>query len=300
MVGFSYNVSPKLELYLQRIERLRTRLLLFPLSLNAEISYRFEQTVNRTYYACLLAGKELERSEVKAYLLDDAKKKARHKGIISFKEAMDYIAHEWLVTRKQFNSEEVVRLCTMAALKKDRVESFEFKQFLDFVTVSTENPVTQAGIARIQVVKITEDELLAELISMLLLYKAGYDVRGFLCVGRQLYKDHTQYRDQIQTFRDNSNVTLWLEYYAQMFIRELALALEEITGSSAQSLSQLNERQRHILIYLDNPHVRLTNRKVQALCNVSQVTAARDLAHLRSLGILFGHGKGRSVYYTKV
>jgi len=33
---------------------------------------------------------------------------------------------------------------------------------------------------------------------------------------------------------------------------------------------------------------------------VSQITASRDLSKLGALGLLFIHGKGRSVYYTKI
>ncbi len=44
----------------------------------------------------------------------------------------------------------------------------------------------------------------------------------------------------------------------------------------------------------------ITNKKVQKLFKVSQITASRDLAKLASVGLLFTHGKGRSVYYTKV
>ncbi len=68
----------------------------------------------------------------------------------------------------------------------------------------------------------------------------------------------------------------------------------------AQSYFELNDRQTSILNMLDLPQGSITNRKIQKAYKVSQITASRDLAKLTTLGFLFSHGKGRSVYYTKV
>jgi len=66
------------------------------------------------------------------------------------------------------------------------------------------------------------------------------------------------------------------------------------------SFWKLNGRQQSILSVLENPGEKITNKDVQKKFGVSQITASRDLSHLTTLGLLLAHGKGRSVYYTKV
>ena len=63
---------------------------------------------------------------------------------------------------------------------------------------------------------------------------------------------------------------------------------------------EITTRQKEIMMYLENPTASVTNKTVQKLFNISQITASRDLARLANLGLLLAHGKGRSVYYTKV
>jgi len=61
----------------------------------------------------------------------------------------------------------------------------------------------------------------------------------------------------------------------------------------------LNDRQNKILERLENPNLKITNKDVQKMFGVSQITASRDLSKMANLGILLPHGKGRSVFYTK-
>lgn len=68
----------------------------------------------------------------------------------------------------------------------------------------------------------------------------------------------------------------------------------------AEGFFELNDRQKSILNMLDQPTASITNRLTQKAYKVSQITASRDLAKLTTLGFLFSHGKGRSVYYTRV
>ena len=83
--------------------------------------------------------------------------------------------------------------------------------------------------------------------------------------------------------------------------------LEKVTYSNLSSEDylpnsfwQLNDRQKSILGFLENPDATITNKRVRSLFKISQITASRDLTKLANLGLLFAHGKGRSVFYTKV
>ena len=100
------------------------------------------------------------------------------------------------------------------------------------------------------------------------------------------------------------NLTLWLEFFAEGIINQLEEALKDIENLSYKTtlpaaFFNLNDRQKHILTFLEEPGSRITNKKVQNIFNISQITASRDLAHLKTLGLLISHGKGRSVYYTR-
>ena len=63
---------------------------------------------------------------------------------------------------------------------------------------------------------------------------------------------------------------------------------------------KLTERQKKIMEKLENPNIQITNRDVQKMFTVSQITASRDLSKMVNLGILLPHGKGRSIFYTRV
>jgi len=120
------------------------------------------------------------------------------------------------------------------------------------------------------------------------------------------------YRRDIVTFKRmldlskiQGNLTLWLEYFAFCLMHSLEKTADIVKNQKFQedlpaSFWKLNGRQRQILETLDQPGVKITNKDVQKAHGISQITASRDLARLTNLGLLLAHGKGRSVYYTKV
>ncbi len=75
--------------------------------------------------------------------------------------------------------------------------------------------------------------------------------------------------------------------------------MESSTINKADSFFDLNERQKEIISLVDKPNSKISNKHVQKIFNVSQITASRDLAKLASLGLLFAISKGRSTFYTK-
>jgi Fic family protein len=105
--------------------------------------------------------------------------------------------------------------------------------------------------------------------------------------------------------RAEGNLTLWLEYFAFCIMTSLEKTAEVIKNQKfgkelPASFWKLNIRQKQILYYLENPDMKITNKEVQKMHGVSQITASRDLTELTTLGHLFARGKGRSVFYTKV
>ena len=63
---------------------------------------------------------------------------------------------------------------------------------------------------------------------------------------------------------------------------------------------KLNDRHAEVMNLLERPGSKITNKKVQKMFKVSQITASRDLSQLVRLGLVFSGGKGRSTFYTKI
>jgi Fic family protein len=100
------------------------------------------------------------------------------------------------------------------------------------------------------------------------------------------------------------NVTPWLEFVVEGTEYQLNKILKQISSreyeaTQEKQLLDLNERQKNILSFLDQPSSKINNKTVQKMFKISAITAARDLAKLTRLGLLFTVGKGRSTYYTK-
>lgn len=308
MINFSYNLSLILKSHLSNIDLLRQKILLTPLSSATELRLRWSATVNRIYWA-LTFSKEKSINKANVIKIINRKEKGEIRKedgeILKYKNALDYIRQNWLVSKKTVTPKEVLTLHNLACYGKFRSSDRDIKQLLDYLQKSPENPVVQAAIAYIQTITMSPFTLgntqIAYLLAYLFMYKAGYDFRGLLLLEDCWRPDLIIYRP---------NLTPLLEEFAKLLGQSLEktanfdLSLDsardgKLSGVSA-SFWELNDRQKEILTYMEQPNLTITNKKVQKLFKVSQITASRDLAKLTNLGLLFVHGKGRSVFYTKV
>lgn len=180
--------------------------------------------------------------------------------------------------------------------------------FLDYLSKGQDHPVIQAGIAQIEITNITPfdsgNAKIARLLSYLFLYKSGWDVRGMLNMEEYYKQDIVTYKRLLNYGKAQDNLTIWLEYFCFGLMIQLTKAEEIIKKLKFQEnvpavFWKLNNRQKEVITKLDNPEEKITNKDLQKMYGISQVTASRDLAHLANLGLLLSHGKGRSVFYTK-
>ena len=317
MATLAYNLSPKLEEYLEKIESLRKQILLTAIPPKTELRLRWEAALNRVFWSLSLTDNTLTKQEMTNLLSQLGIKRLgpAQKQVINYKKALDYINENWLVSSLQINFPSVKKLFEICfkgiptqnlgainSVKK------EIDYFLGYLQTGKENPILQAGIAQIVMIELSPSTdgngSLARLIPYLFLYKHGYDMRGLLVIDEYLRRDVVALKAAITSVRNNKNLTLWLEYFSYGIAVQLSKALEDIQKSRfsselPSSYWKLNERQREVLSLLEQPGVRVSNKVVQKMFGVSQITASRDLAKLASLGLVFPHGKGRSVYYTK-
>lgn len=289
--------------YLNKIELLRQKILLTPLPPKTELRLRWEAMLNRIYWAMVFSKtRSINKTKVVRLISNQEKGEIRKEDheILKYKNALDYIRENWLVSKKLVTIKDVLTLHKLAGNGRFRSSQEVLKQLLDYLQKTPEHPVIQTAIAYSQIIRIApftkENTQVASLLAYLFLYKAGYDFRGLLVL-------EECWQPSLVVLSEN--LTTFLENFSKVLANQLGKTANFDLESQAQlglsaSFWQLNDRQKAILNFLENPDATITNKKVQSLFKVSQITASRDLTKLANLGLLFMHGKGRSVFYTKV
>ncbi len=311
MKTFSYTKSQYLVEELNKIDLLRQNLLLTPLSLRDKLFFRWEANVNHLYFSSVLAGLDVRKEQI-AELLSPVGKitlSNTQKLLVGFKRALDYLAQEWLVTTNSVNEEAVGNIYRILTNSKTKFNNQDLKDGLRYIQASPDHPLIQAGLAQILLQSENffgdESSQMSSLISLLFLYKYGYDFRRFLVIEEYFYQQRERYNRLITQSTRDPNVTPWLEFVVEAAEYQLNKLLRQISSRGFEQredprlLLELNERQKQILGSLDRPGSKISNKILQKNFKISAITAARDLAKLTALRLLFPVGKGRSTYYTK-
>lgn len=215
----SYNLSSSLTESLQKIDNLRQKILLTPLSAKTEIRLRWEAIINRIYWSLVLSTNPLTKAEMVKLLISDQRKKRLtqdEQEVMNYKKALDYISQNWLVTSDRITPKVVVTLHDLACPGRLRGSEAPLKQVLDYLQASSENPVVQAGVAQIQLIILAPfsdgNGRTARLLALLFLYKAGFDFRGLLVLEEYFRRDLAAFRQTTENISKNQSLTLWLEY----------------------------------------------------------------------------------------
>lgn len=319
MQTLSYNLSADLLASLQTIETLRRQILLTPLPPREELHLRWEAMMQRIYWALALDDHPLTKAAMVRLLTAQEKKKLspfEHE-VLNYKKAFDFISQDWLVNPKPLSIKAVLTLYELTYQRTGRrlvttlpnSIDIAIKNILEYLHTGSENPVIQAAIAYAQLESIAPfpegNARVARLLVYLLLYKYGHDCRGLLVLEEYWRRDLLTLRKTLEIATQEKNYNPWLEFFAHGVVSQLQKTVENLSSERFQidiagSFFDLNDRQKEILTLLDQPGASISNKKVQRLFKVSQITASRDLTRLATLGLLFTHGKGRSVYYTRV
>lgn len=311
MQSFSYTRSQSLNEELEKVEELRKTLLLIPLSPQEKLLFRWNTTVDNIYYSLALGSEKVEREEIIDILSPKGGKNLSKKQeqILRYKQAHDYIRQEWTVTTKAVEADTLLHLYHVVYKTRAKVDEDALQNNLRYIQTNPDSPILQSGLVGITILANeffgAESPQMAHLTSLIFLAKYGYDFRGMLSLREYFFSHKDRYNSLItQSLRD-SNVTPWLEFVVEATKTQLNRVLTKITSKEfiveqSTPFFSLNDRQKSILGMLDAPGSKITNKEVQKMCHISAITAARDLAKLTTLGLLFSIGKGRSTYYTKV
>jgi len=312
VANISYTESENLKISLTKIDTLRYSILLAVIKPKAELKLRWDAGVDRVFWSLALSESPLTKSEISHVLKSNQIKISTppQKEAIKFKNALDYINHNYLSTKKAIEMKDVISISDLLSSDKLGVKRKEFEDSLAYFKTSDEHPVIQAGLIHylLYVIsgKSTKNNRFASLLSYLFLYKEGFDYRGFLVLDEYFRKNFTDYELALTEAANRGTQTLWLEYFSGALVNSLSKAQNAIQEAnntpynSTNTFTTLNDRQKGILTFLERPGTTITNRDVQRKYKVSQITASRDLTSLATQLLILTHGKGRSVYYTKV
>lgn len=310
MSAFSYTVAPYLRIELEEIEKTRQQVLLTLLSPSESTRLKWESKASSIYFSIRLANLNVRKVSIPSLL---SPKNINHlspeaKLAFAHKNVFNYLYTEWLCTKKLVTAEAIIHLYTLLGGEKNKIDAKILESLLNFIQVNPEHAVIQAGLAHILIIRglgvSIESERLARFSAYLFLYTYGYDFNCLLDLEEYFFRNPATYNEAIQKNITEENVSSFIEFYVLMFRAQAKQILEKVTHrkydiSFPQGYFVLGERQKKILGLFDEPGVRITNKTVQHRFTVSQITASRDLAKIHSLGLIFSHGKGRSVYYTK-
>lgn len=317
MAILNYNLSTNLQSLTQEISSLRDKIILAQIPPGIELRLRWEAKLAIIYWSLVLSNSSVSKADLAKLVAYPPKKRLTtfQKEVIGYKNALDYIKSEWLLSGKPVTLKTVKTLYDLAlrpilgpGISDLEKRGKEVERLLEYLQTGSENPVIRAGICQIQFELISPfksgNERIARFLSNIFLYKSGWDMRGMLVLEEFFRSDLIALRSAKENVLRNNNLTLWLEYYAYGIVAQLKKALKTIEEQKFKvelptTFWKLNDRQKKIMIFLENPAQKITNKEVQKMCGVSQITASRDLSKLANLGFLFAHGKGRSVYYTK-
>jgi hypothetical protein len=311
MLSFSYTIALQLRETLNAITRLRTQILTVPLSPKTEIKLVWEGTAIRTWATLSIAGFDVPKHEVATILANPVKSTRAILTIIGLRGGFDFIHSQWRANPRPVSISALETLFHLAnpgdARSFTLIES-SLKELLAYLAAQEEHPVIQAAIAHMHILTIPdlpEPGVFARLVHYLCLSKYGFDIRGWIAPERVWQNDQETYARLIATYSENHTLTRWLEYIAQSMQANLETILADIQESRFHIeypavFWELSDRQKEILKRMDTPDVSITNRQIHKRFKVSQITASRDLSKLTALGLLYPHGKGRAVYYTKI
>lgn len=316
-VTLVYAVSDYLKETITKAEKLREKILLTPIPPKIERRLRWEANLEKIFWALSLAENPINKANMARLLASPPKKKLTNfeKEVLGYKRALDYIKEEWTASPQPITPSVILKIYNLAcepvfgsSRASFRAKKNDLAYFLDYLQTGNEHPLIQAGVAQIQIIKISPFEYanrrVARLFTYLMLYKNGFDCRDLLVLEKYYRTDVVSLKEALASVEKTQNLTFWLEYFTKGVLLQLEKAVEEIhlpkfKTDLSSSFWRLTEEQKQILQYLENPENKITNKDVQQMFGVSQITASRWLAKLVSLGLLLSYGKGRAVFYTR-
>ncbi len=190
--------------------------------------------------------------------------------------------------------------------------AWQMKDLTLFIQENSEiHPVLKSGIVHYEFVRIHPfldgNGRVGRALSMLVLYKLGYDIRQFFSIEEHFDRDPDRYYEALQSVeRKNGDQTDWLAYFTECLAVELSKIKDRIEKISIDSNLKkklggpvmLSERQLKIIEYIQaNGYIE--NMAYNSLFPmVSEDTVLREVQDLVKKGLLKKQGVTKGVKYV--
>lgn len=296
----SFTITPSLKTKLASIEKLYSEIMVVAVPPKIETQIRQQSLLAHLEGWVGLANQPLSRQHLIEILGKFQSKHANSQvaKVLSYKDAVNYIRDNWTANPTPVTFETVYELSKILGVNCGSREVVE--PVLTYLHANNLHPVFQSALAHLAFYP----NRLAYLLSLLYLAKTGLDLRGWLSLEDCWNQNKTSYLQVLQQTTTSKNSTLWLEYYCQGLIVQMTAVKTELgnllTVPIQSTSKSINSRQKNILEMAIQSPTPITNRQVQQIFKVSQITASRDLSKLSLVGLLAPHGSGRSTSYTKM
>lgn len=312
MLNFSYTISPTLKQEIENLENNRNSSLVILLSPKEELLLQWDQSIEKAFSIQNPSEHRLKHAEIINLFLPQIKKTSvkSEKILIDYKRLQDMLFYGYSLNTTPVSGNTVKTILAELKIDSKKINMEEVKKVLSFIQVNPEHPVIQAGLAYIllyiAIPQVYPYTILPVIIAEIFLYKYGFDMRRMLVLESYFLGEAHSFPSFIEEAKKSKNLSKVLEYFAEVVSIQAIKTLKVVqkkefkTNKNYDHFFKLNERQKEILSYVSRPGARITNKEVQKLCGVSQITASRELALLSSMSLLFSAGRGRSVYYTKI
>lgn len=299
MFTVSYTVSEVLKNRLAKIDSLQQKILTTPVSPQTEVFVRWQAMQAHLEGWARLSNQPITKTYVVETLnrLQTKNASALAGKIISYKKGVNYVRESWSANQSRVAFAGIRELAGILEVSPGTQK--EVEAMLAYLQSGQMHPVIQSAIAHLYFYP----SRLSYLTSLLFLARYGYDLRGWLSLEDYWYENKQEYLEVTQKAASSAATTLWLEYFCQAVITQMekiSTKLASLLSSPLPMPKRLTSRQKGILDKLDKPGSSITNREVQLMFKVPQVTASRDLARLAQLNLLAAHGRGRSTHYTRI
>jgi len=173
------------------------------------------------------------------------------------------------------------------------------------------HPVLKGGIVHYEFVRIHPfldgNGRVGRALSMLMMYKLGYDIRHFFSLEEHFDRDPERYYEALQSVeRKNGDQTEWLAYFTECLAVELSKIKERIESISIDTNLKkklggpvmLTERQLKIIEYIQANGYIENNAYNSLFPMVSEDTVLREVQDLVKKGLLKKQGVTKGVKYV--
>lgn len=277
MISLSFNLSPEIKTSLTQIDTFRQEILLTPLTQTRLL--------------------ELQWNSRLAYLTSWESLLGKHRvSTAKLTVAFDHVRQAWTGSPVSVTTGVIAPVGKLLGSRD--AEGTDAEKVLAYLDSDSIHPVLQAAIAHLHFAP----SALAFVVSLIYLARRGYDPNWMVCIDQFWPSNQESYRKILSQSKNVASITPWLEFYSQGALHQFGLTHRKVSHPSAETgrgIWTLSDREKMILNLLEKLGTSITNRHVQKHFKISQVTASRDLAKLASLNLIYPHGHGRSVYYTR-